>query len=54
MNTQIKRLGLMVMLSVAIPASAFAQAENDALVQRMNEINAQLRGTQLNVAIEQI
>jgi hypothetical protein len=27
MDTQMKRLGLVVMLSVAIPASAFAQAE---------------------------
>ena len=27
MNTQMKRLGLVVMLSVAIPASVFAQAE---------------------------
>jgi len=54
MNTQMKRLWLAVMLSVAIPVSVFAQAENEALVQRMNEINAQLRGTQLHVAIEQI
>ena len=49
-----KLVWLVIVSSVAVPRTAAAQTGNEALLQRMSEINDQLRGTQLRIAVEQI
>jgi hypothetical protein len=47
-------LCLAVLLSVLIPTRANAQGENAALLQRLSVINAQLRASGFQIAVEQV
>ena len=49
-----KLLWVVLVSSIAIPRTAAAQTGNEALLQRMSQINEQLRAMQLGIAVEQI